>query len=421
MENRICDLPDDLLLLILILVPTKVAVTTTILSKRWRFVSKMLRLLEFNDDGNEKLGWFIDQSLQLHKAPKLRSLIVELGPSCTVDVDVGKWIEYAVNRGVYVLDFKLLWTAKPTSFPKSLYTCDTIVDLSLSNEIFVDVSSQARLPSLLRLSLLHVVYKDEDSLVRLLSSSPILNNLTVERHEEDNLTNFTVKVPSLQILYYVTTWRNKDGDDDRLTGSLVIDAPALTKFDIIDVWDYYCLIENMPCLVEAYIGFVPNPNDKFLRNLVSVRHLLLCLTEPMVECCTATKFSWLIEFYFRPEESVDWLDSLMFLLQNSPKLKTLMIKTEPQSIAPSWNQPNSIPGCLSSNLEIFGWVDYGGREDEKQLVTYILANAECLKKVEISFLDTSNLEEKQKELQSSPRISSSCQLLFPTQVEWDFS
>lgn len=73
---------------------------------------------------------------------------------------------------------------------------------------------------------------------------------------------------------------------------------------------------------------------------------------------------------------------------------------------------------MSSNLEVFGWVDYGGREDEKQLVTYILANAECLKKVEISFLDTSNLEEKQKELQSLPRISSSCQLLFPTQVEW---
>lgn len=282
MENRICDLPDDLLLLILALVPTKVAVTTTILSKRWRFVWKMLRRLEFNDDGSESLGRFIDQSLQLHKAPKLRSLIVELGPSCTVDVDVGKWIEYAVNRGVYELDFRLLWTADPTSFPKSLYTCDTLVDLYLSNGIFVDVSSQAHLPSLLRLSLLHVVYKDEDSLLRLLSSSPILRFLMVERHEEDNLTNFTVKVPSLQLLYYVTTWRNKDDDDDRLTGSLVIDAPALTKFDIIDVWDNYCLIENMPCLVEAYIGFVPNPDDKFLRNLVSVRHLILCLTKPMV-------------------------------------------------------------------------------------------------------------------------------------------
>ncbi|CAH8354275.1 unnamed protein product [Eruca vesicaria subsp. sativa] len=420
MENRICDLPDDLLLLILVLVPTKVAITTTVLSKRWRFVWTMLRQLEFNDDGSESLGWFVDQSLQLHKATKLRSLVVKLGPSCTVEVDVRKWVEYAINRGVRVLDFKLLWTAEPTSFPKGLYTCDTLVHLSLSNEIFVDVSSQARLPSLSHLSLLHVVYKDEDSLVRLLSSSPILNLLMVERHEEDNLTNFTVKVPSLQILYYETTWRKDDDEDDRLTGSLVIDTPALTEFYIFDVWDYYCLIENMSCLVEACISFVRNPDDKFLRHLVSATHLLLCLTEPMVECCTAIKFSWLIAFYLRPVKSVDWLDALMFLLQNSPKLKTLMIKTETESIPPSWNQPNSIPGCMSSNLEIFGWVDYGGREGEKQLVTYILANAESLKKVEISFLDTSNLEEKQKELESLPRSSSSCQLLFPTQVEWRF-
>lgn len=42
-------------------------------------------------------------------------------------------------------------------------------------------------------------------------------------------------------------------------------------------------------------------------------------------------------------------------------------------------------------------------KDEKKLITYILPNSECLKKVEISFLDTSNLEEKQKELESLPR------------------
>lgn len=37
--QRICDLPDDLLLQILLHVPTKNAVTTEILSKRWRHMS----------------------------------------------------------------------------------------------------------------------------------------------------------------------------------------------------------------------------------------------------------------------------------------------------------------------------------------------------------------------------------------------
>ncbi|CAL9216211.1 unnamed protein product [Arabidopsis halleri] len=431
-ETRIYALPDDLLLQILDHVPTKEAVATSILSKRWRYVWTMVPRLEFKDEGSESVGCFIEKSLQLHKASKLDSLIVELGQNCPFNVDVGKWVENAVNRGVEELDFKLLWTAEPTRLPMCLYTCDTLVDLTLSNKILVDVSSPACLPSLLYLSLLDVVYKDEDSLVRLLSSSPILEYLWVERHEDDNLKTFTVKVSSLETLVYMTSWRKDEVEEDEVevdeedlddshSGSLVIDCPSLTELDLIDVWEDYCLIENMPCLDVADIGFVPNPDAKFLRSLSSVTYMHLCLTKSMVACCSAINFSQLIKLYFLPTNLVDWLTPLMFLLQNSPKLKTLMINsTEPGDLQPSWNQPSTIPGCLSTHLEIFGWKDYGGREDEKQLVTYILANSKCLKTVEISLIATCNLEERQKELVTMPRISTTSRLLFPTQMEWKF-
>ncbi|XP_024008946.1 putative F-box/FBD/LRR-repeat protein At1g22000 [Eutrema salsugineum] len=387
---RLCYLPDDLLVRILHFVPTKDAVATSILSKRWRPVWTMLPGLVFKDEGSESLGRFMEKSLQLHKAPKLLRLIAELGPSCSGDVDVGKLVENAVNRGVRVLDFNLLWNADPTSFPKSLYTCNTLVDLTLSNKILVDVSSWARLPSLLYLELNDVVYKEEDSLVQLLSSSPVLKGLSVERSEDDNLKNFAVKVPSLERLRYLRTSEVKDDeveDDDDLNGSLVIDSPALTELCLLDYWGGYFLIENMPCLEVADITLVDNPScDKFLTSLSSVIHLCLSLTQSMVPCCNIVKFSRLIEFYFCPETSVDWLEPLMFLLQSSPKLKSLTIDTNTRVFPSSWNQPSSIPGCLSSQLEIFGWRGYGGREDEKQLVTYILANSKCLKTVEISFI-----------------------------------
>ncbi|KAG7598207.1 F-box domain [Arabidopsis suecica] len=426
-ETRICALPDDLLLQILHHVPTKEAVATSILSKRWRYVWTMAPRLEFTEYGSESVGWFIEKSLQLHKAPKLDSLIVELGPHCPFDVDVGKWVENAVNRDVEDLDFKLLWTAEPTRIPKSLYTCDTLVDLTLSNQILVDVSSPACLPSLLYLSLHYVVYKDEDSLVRLLSSSPVLKWLTVHRHDNDNLKTFTVKVSSLETLYYMTSWRKLDEveedevevdevEDAYLIESLVIDSPALTYLTLVDVCEDYCLIENMPCIDVADIGFVDNPSEKFLRSLSYVIHLHLFLTKSMVACCNTIKFSRLIEFYFRPDDLVDWLEPLMFLLQNSPKLKSLTIDAKTGGLPPSWNQPSAIPECLSSHLEIFGWRGYGGREDEKHVMTYILANSKCLKTVEISLLATCNLEETQKEFESMPRISTSSRLLFPTQM-----
>ncbi|XP_010507624.1 PREDICTED: putative F-box/FBD/LRR-repeat protein At1g22000 [Camelina sativa] len=227
--QRICELPEDLLLRILLLLPTKDAVATGILSKRWRCVWKMLHELAFKDDGqgSESFGWFVEKSLQHHKAPELVSLVVELGPQCPVDVDVRKWVDKAVNHGVKKLDFNLLWT---TSLPESLYTCDSLVSL-ISNQI-LDVSFPPSLPSLSYLKLAYVVYKDEESLARLLSSSPVLKELVVRRPgKDDNLTNFTVKVPSLKSLTYVTSEEEEEEEEEEeyLTGSLVIDCPGLNS------------------------------------------------------------------------------------------------------------------------------------------------------------------------------------------------
>lgn len=74
------------------------------------------------------------------------------------------------------LGFMLSWSAECARLPNILYTCNTLVSLSLSDKILVNVPSSACLPSV-RLGIFFVVYKDEVSLVRLLSSYPILKYL----------------------------------------------------------------------------------------------------------------------------------------------------------------------------------------------------------------------------------------------------
>lgn len=278
-------LSDDLLVQILLLVSTKDAVATTVLSKRWRFIWTMMPRLEYkesNDDDKSKksVWWFLDQSMQLHKAPVLDSLCIKLGPQCPVNVDVGKWVAKTVDRFVRNLKFKLLWSADPISLPKSLYTCEMLVKLNLSHKVLIDFpSSPARLPSLKKLNLINVVYKDDASLIRFLSSCSVLEKLRVKREGNDNIKNFYVIVPSLRDLLYHDYNYNYVGNPVRF---LVIDALALKYIHIFNCSKHYFLIKNMPCLDSAYIGVHTYADDKLPRSLASVLFLEFFLADEMV-------------------------------------------------------------------------------------------------------------------------------------------
>ncbi|CAH2059810.1 unnamed protein product, partial [Thlaspi arvense] len=428
-EDRISALPDDLLVHILTFVPTKKVGATMLLSKRWRTTWTMVPQLDYrdidygairksfvggliarlfgkSDEQRYRSIWpLLDGSLQAHKAPVLEKLtIVLLGPRCPVDADMGKWIANAVERKVRELVFRLSWSAGPTTgLPKSLYTCDTLYTLCLRDKILVDVPSPACLPSLQRLYLYSVVYKDEDSHVRLLSSCPILKALYVRRHRQDNVTKFNIKVPSLECLLY--DFLEFVGHD----GSLVIDSPALKRVLIRDYSGDSCLIENKPRFDKATIHVANSyPNSKFIKSLSSLMHLELLLVTPAVVCCNAINFSKLIDCRIQLQNDLDWLEPLMLLLHNSPNLKLLFIHQD---------QPSSVPKCLSAHLEIFEWKQYGGRSEEKQVVEYIFANSKCLKKAGISMKSKLRGKKKMmKELESMPRVSISSQLLFSTQL-----
>ncbi|CAH2078924.1 unnamed protein product [Thlaspi arvense] len=376
-ENMINDLPSDLLVKILSLLPTKDAVATMVLSKQWLSVWTMVPILTYKEsnnisEGEHKSVWhFLDMSLKFHKAPILEFFDVELGPQCPVDVDVGKWIINAVDRKVSKLRFELKWSAKPINLPKSLYTCDTLVFLSLSDMIFVDIVCPAFLPSLKTLYLIHVVYKDEDSLIMLLSSCPLLKLLLMARYKEDNLKNVKLKVSSLENLFYR---HERDDDVEDIQVSLVINSPRLKKIFIRDPSGASCSIENTDRLNKATI-FSCQTDDNFMRYPSS----LVCLN---------------IVLNITTDDPYD-------------------------DVPISWNHPASVPNCLLTHLEIFEWDAYGGRSEEKELMRYILGNSLRLKRIAISIKSTSKLEYREKmmdELKSMSRISESSQLMFNTKL-----
>ncbi|KAH0871547.1 hypothetical protein HID58_078569 [Brassica napus] len=427
-EDKISALPEDLLVRILLHVPMKDAIATMFLSKRWRFIWTILPKLEydfFSDDDEDDDDKVVDDnddkarrlagSMKLHKAPVLKTLLIKLGPGCSSDIDVGKWIAKAVDRRVVVLRFKLSWSTGPTRLPKSLYTCETLKELTLSHKVLLDFPSSSCLPSLMFLNLFYVVYRDDASLEILIC----LNVKRNRRNRDDNITKFSVKIPSLQGLLYVSDdIISSLPDDDEVvdTGKcLAIDTLGLLYFSITDHSGDSCSIENMPCLEDASIDVKSfSDMDKSKTYLSAVRSLVLHTTDQVVAlylfiCLlpfSTVKFSRLIKS--------DWLEALLLLLKNAPKLKDLLVDYafNTDVIPSSWNQPSSIAGCLSSHLEFFEYRVYGGTEEEKEFVMYILANSKCLKKVRISvspYLENQNLSIE--ELRDIPRASTFVEMI----------
>lgn len=192
--DRISGLPEVLILQILCLLSTKDAIATSVLSKQWQSLWKMMHKLKFDyRDHNRKLGTFskdVCTCLLSHKAPVLQSLHLKVHLDRCNPKDTG--ILIGVAFGLHVLKLVLeVQSSKGQvfSFPRSLYTFKTLEILKLKFKVLIDVPSQLCLKSLRTLHLHYVDYKDDESVVNLLSGCPNLKTLSVHRYAFSNTVN----------------------------------------------------------------------------------------------------------------------------------------------------------------------------------------------------------------------------------------
>lgn len=280
-------LSDDLLVRILSFNPTKDAIRTSRLSKRWRSLWTLVPKLEYEccQNQEQKFTKFVYRTMLLNKAPVLERLdlkIHKLGPECNA-VDVGIWIDIAVSRKVSALgvDICIYRQGSISCFPRSLYSCETLESLTLTNHhsFLVDVPSEVCLPSLRKLCLMVVDLAVNASLHRVLSGCPNLEELSLTRLDcvqgADQSMDFTIDVPSLKILSVIDKRRSVESSN-----GYVINAPSLTYLRINDDLLYdNRRMKHMPELVTADVGITNGvTNHKFLRALTCVRRLDLCLS-----------------------------------------------------------------------------------------------------------------------------------------------
>ncbi|XP_010468125.1 PREDICTED: putative FBD-associated F-box protein At5g56440 [Camelina sativa] len=392
--SSICGLNDDLLVTILSLVKTKDAVATSLLSKRWLSLWKLVPRLDYvitpwyaSHSGSD----FIDNFLLLSEAPVLETMHLRLGFNCEPE-EQERWVDIALARHVRVLE--LIYSRSPSSpmpFPRSLFTYNGLVVLRLQEVVIWDIPSTIFLQSLKTLSLLCVRFcsRDDELVHTLLSACPVLETLVVRRWLYDCVTTFKIAVPSLQSLYIMCRPGGHAKTDDR---EYIINAPSLKDLKVCDEFSWFRPLVEMPKLVKAEIKIRPDNSKKLLGCIASAKHLSLCVTsakqllmEKSVEYLCQLEYLELCT-----NCSSDWL---CLLLKHSPKLRVLRFNNPTSQIdgcnslrriRDRWEEPCCVPECLVTSLETVEWVGYEGTETEKEVAIYILEKANHLKKMTIS-------------------------------------
>ncbi|XP_074320406.1 F-box/LRR-repeat protein At1g55660-like [Silene latifolia] len=206
MQDKISQLPDDILLSIVSILDFKTVVRTSILAKRWKYLWTWLCDLDFHpknlfpanhdffkrsrsigDDGKKKfqqgyMNW-INQVIHSHRAPCITKFSLFFPEVWSKDMsEIEKWIRFAVSKQVEELDLTLLdYRDHPprVSLGSDIlnHSITNLKSLSMSN---VNISGEALESVLFHCHLLERLYVDDsDTLQTLTIVSYKLKHLTL--------------------------------------------------------------------------------------------------------------------------------------------------------------------------------------------------------------------------------------------------
>ncbi|KAF9589384.1 hypothetical protein IFM89_023416 [Coptis chinensis] len=212
-EDRINPLPDTMLTYIISFLPTKNAVGTSVLAKRWKNLWASVPVLDFDDtlilskSSNKKRRVnkfmnFVDRVLHLHDLPNIQKFSLK----CLDTRDASRidsWIATALKHRVEEI-FLNLKLDNACLLPSSFFICESLKTLKITGDFYEDVDYIYKIPSCIRWSSLKFLNLDS---LRLFSDRsthqvslccPILEKLVLKFIEWWNIQSFSISAPALQ-------------------------------------------------------------------------------------------------------------------------------------------------------------------------------------------------------------------------------
>ncbi|GMY37229.1 putative F-box protein At1g49610 [Fagus crenata] len=378
-QDRISALPDSILLCILSSLPTKDAIQTGVLSKRWAYLWTSVPSLSFSNEywgDADDFASDIDNTLILHRATKLTNFSVVTDYDSGLKPRLDLWVRFATTAKVDKLMLSLSSNPYSTNskayvLPQHLYANEFVSELEF-NFCKIKPSGVVNLSSLKRLCIGDTEI-DDNAIKKVVMGSPRLEYLGLYNCCQVN--RLEIASESLKKLvirdYYMRSSVVKYGLE------LEIVAPKIESLEILGSFtEKKFRIKDVSSLVEAKLDFNISTfvhiyeEDDYLGYQETVRELLQSLRHvkeltvgrwclmvlsimsvkhlpfPLSKCKCLTMKTCM--------NKSDLL-GIASLLQSSPYVETLVIDIE-SSYLPMFQHLENYYCCCSGNYdEVSHW------------------------------------------------------------------
>ncbi|XP_004301969.1 PREDICTED: F-box/LRR-repeat protein 13-like [Fragaria vesca subsp. vesca] len=434
-KDRISALPDAILCHIISSLQTKHAVRTGILSPRWKNIWVSVPNLDFNDrDFNDSASFstFVERVLFFRSSSDIQKFLLH----CSAAEDYSRicgWILTAIRHNVVELDLRVASHGSQIfELPSSLFVCKTLTVLKLLSPFITNTPASGCFPSLKCLLVTVHLPKDNDSMLKLFTKCPVLEELTIQGClQADIVLNVNISAPILKILRM-----NFGSNDDREASNFFVDVPMLEYLDLTEDFlsNYFLSCGNS--LVRAILDLCdpmssvdpdfPTRVSGLLAGVSNMKYLSLSIHRFKVGCLPA--FNNLTKLKLVLLECFPW-ELLTQILERSPHVEHLVLEhsltscddddsfdddseydSEPEEPPkPQWLPPQVVPICLVSHLKTVAIEGFKGQVDAIEVAKYFLRNGAVLEKLTVSKAPTcEEIQALYEELLTVPRVSKAC-------------
>ncbi|CAJ2659469.1 unnamed protein product [Trifolium pratense] len=422
-RDIISDLPNHIIGSILSFLPTKVAVRTCVLSKRWKNLWTFVRELSFQDHFHrikiKKMQFvqFVYRVLRHLDSSMIDSFSLSL---CYNYAHIKEWISLVLSRKVKKVyleaqskhQYQEFPTKKKKEFPtNSLFECQYLQELCLKNfrirlRPFITLSSL----TVLKLSRMSVTttFGVPNEPKDLTLNFPVLRKFETEGWPWYHVKSVTLQMPLLDVLSM---------DDCRYHGPHVeinYCVSHLIKFNYTGRFLSATILVDAVDIVSANINIMlyDGSSNSIQEQMVFVSKLLSIngLNAASLKLCLSREqlFESVVEVFEKVRDSLNYIpdfqilshlhldlapgDLLLGILSKSPCLETLVLKV--QDFGKTLLDSALMPGCFLLTLKVVKFERFAATTHDLNFAEFVLKNAVVLEKITFSCSPPKKLGQK---------------------------